>query len=204
VGALIAASIEKAPSDLSSDAIENQQAQKDDLVSKQESLEGIARQISIVSRTTCGEGATEPPTKEQTIAAASTPLEASIEEVKSSLQSLGDLSEGMFVKIDALFNRFDTDGNGVLEDQEYTACIDALVAHMRSEFEKKLRSVIEEKCQKDEVDTVFLTMMRKNFKEDKMKHIVIGMTDPHGNGKITKAEALAGFRKVVEHFGEWK
>lgn len=99
--------------------------------------------------------------------------------------------------IDTIFGRFDVDCNGALEGEEYTACVDALVTHMKSQFEKQLRKVIESQVENDH-DLVLANMMQKQFKGDKMRQFIIETVDPDGDGKITREEALAGFKKLVD------
>lgn len=132
------------------------------------------------------------------------------ESVQDLLQELDDINEGMddyfysvFQTVTAIFARFDSDGNGVLDGAEYTACVNAMVLHMKSEFERELRKGIDRiKLEDGSHDELFQSMMRRKFKEEDIKRLVIGMVDPDGDGKITKAEALAGFKKVVDEIEE--
>merc|ERR1719253_157529 len=111
----------------------------------------------------------EPPAKKpklQTLDSAGDQLKAMIEETQSSLQALGHLQECMdasevFQATETIFGRFDVDSNGVLEGDEYTACIDALVAHMKLKSEEELRRVIESNVDKDQCDSVLSDIMQK-------------------------------------------
>lgn len=154
----------------------------------------------------------EPPAKKpklQTLDSAGDQLKAMIEETQSSLQALGHLQECMdasevFQATETIFGRFDVDSNGVLEGDEYTACIDALVAHMKSKFEEELRRVIESNVDKDQCDSVLSDIMQKRFKGETMRQVVIEIVDPNQDGKITRDEALAGFKQVVDKLNKDK
>jgi len=181
----------------------NQLAEKDEFEAKQKELEAVASPIASIL-----DGIAEPKAKKQkTSESVGGKLKAMIENAQSSLHALGHLQEGMEgyvsdmpLMIETLFGRFDVDCNDVLEGEEYTACIDALVAHMKSQFEKELRKVIERTPEKDRVDEILASMMQNQFKADVMRQVVIEMVDPDADGKISKEEALAGFKKVLDNF----
>jgi len=133
-----------------------------------------------------------------------TDLEPTVAEMLCELDDLNESMDNYYStvlqKVDLIFNRFDKDGKGVIEGAEYTDCIDALVAHMKSEFERELLEAIKKniKAEGKSHEDIFKDMMQNKFKADDMKRLVIEMVDPDGDQKITKAEAVAGFKKVVD------
>jgi len=135
-------------------------------------------------------------------------------DTRQLLQALDDLSEGMagyekavFRNTEEIFNRFDIDGNGVLEGDEYTACIDALLAYMEGELERELLKAIEmEKAQGKYTDLatkdILEALLAQKFKEDRMRSYITSVVDPNNDGRIMKDEALAGFKRIVDDIEE--
>jgi hypothetical protein len=100
--------------------------------------------------------------------------------------------------IDKLFSELDKDGNGVLEGDEYTKCIDELLGHLKRTSEAGLLKIISGKVEAGKEEAAFNREWSKiNFK--KLRSKIENIVDANNDGKISKTEAKKGFKEVVDY-----
>lgn len=120
-----------------------------------------------------------------------------VKALSGKLDALSKATGATFREADAIFNKFDEDGNGVLQDQEVTKCIDALQEHVLQKIKENGLEMI---GRSDSEAVASFEKQLKALNPKKIREAIINVVDPDHDGKITKAEAREGFKKVSEWF----